>query len=160
MFGRKGNGPQMTAPVEERILHSAAETLALGRDLAASLRGGDVVLLHGPLGAGKTVLARGLAEALGAKSWRGSPTFALVNEYETVPRLYHLDLYRLTETEVERLGLEDYTGSDGIIVCEWPERADEYLRTLATGRVVDVFLHHEGDETRRALIASDQDAGR
>jgi tRNA threonylcarbamoyladenosine biosynthesis protein TsaE len=149
----------MTAPVEERILHSAAETLALGRDLAASLRGGDVVLLHGPLGAGKTVLARGLAEALGAKSWRGSPTFALVNEYETVPRLYHLDLYRLTETEVERLGLEDYTGTSGIIVCEWPERANEYLRSLAAGRVVDVFLQHEGDETRRVLIASDQDAG-
>jgi tRNA threonylcarbamoyladenosine biosynthesis protein TsaE len=150
----------MTAPVEERILHSATETLALGRDLAASLRGGDVVLLHGPLGAGKTVLARGLAKALGSEFWRGSPTFALVNEYETVPRLYHLDLYRLTENEVERLGLEDYTGSDGIIICEWPERADEYLRSLATGRVVDVFLHHEGDETRRVLIASDQDAGR
>jgi tRNA threonylcarbamoyladenosine biosynthesis protein TsaE len=159
MFGRKGRIPQVTAPTDERLLHSVAETLQLGRDLAVSLRAGDVLLLHGPLGAGKTVLARGLAEGLGTGVWRGSPTFALVNEYQTVPRLFHIDLYRLTDVEVEGLGLEDYAGAGGIMVCEWPERAEGYLRSLAAGRVLDVYLDHAGDESRRVLVTGGETRG-
>jgi tRNA threonylcarbamoyladenosine biosynthesis protein TsaE len=153
MFETSGTEPQMTMTDGERRLNSAAETLAFGRSLATDLRGGDLLLLHGPLGAGKTVVAQGVAEGLGAATWRGSPTFALVNEYETAPRLVHLDLYRLTANEVEGLGLDDYMGYDTILVCEWPERADGYLRALAYRSVIDVRLAHTGGDERLCVVS-------
>lgn len=107
----------------------AQETLEVGHSLSRQLRAGDVVLLRGPLGAGKSVLARGVAEGLGVRRWRGSPTFALLNEYETIPPLYHADLYRLTADEVEDLHLEELL-DDGILLVEWPERAGTFWDTV------------------------------
>ncbi|MGB3327638.1 MAG: tRNA (adenosine(37)-N6)-threonylcarbamoyltransferase complex ATPase subunit type 1 TsaE [Thermomicrobiales bacterium] len=108
---------------------------ALGQRLGAMLRAGDVLLLHGDLGAGKTTLVQGIAAALGVQEPVQSPTFTLVGEHEGVDasaqplRIHHLDLYRLTEPDdLEGLGYEDFLNpSDGISLIEWPERAGDWL---------------------------------
>jgi tRNA threonylcarbamoyladenosine biosynthesis protein TsaE len=110
---------------------SAEATVALGRRLARQLKPGDVVLLHGDLGSGKTTLAQGMLAGLGVTSPVPSPTFTLVNEYDGVTavgesvRLYHLDLYRLASgPDLDSIGLDDYLApTDGIAFIEWPERA-------------------------------------
>ena len=116
------------------ISHSPGETVAIGGALAGSLRDGDVVLLHGDLGAGKTTLAKGIASALGIEDVVSSPSFSLVNEYDTglaaaVTRLYHLDLYRLrSEADLTSIGFEDFVApADGATLVEWPERAANAL---------------------------------
>lgn len=123
----------------------------MGRYLATTLQGGDIVLLYGPIGAGKSVFARGIAEGLGADRWRGSPTFTLVHEYSTQPALYHLDLYRLSSGEVPDLGLEDYARPDAVMVVEWADRAQELLHALGR-RVIDVEIDHAGQDTREVHI--------
>jgi tRNA threonylcarbamoyladenosine biosynthesis protein TsaE len=83
---------------------------------------GDVVLIEGPLGAGKTAFVRGLAEGLGADPGDvSSPTFTILQQYGGTPPLYHADLYRLTPAEAADLGLEE-TGVDGVLAVEWPDR--------------------------------------
>ncbi len=110
----------------ERRLADAAATEAFGARLAAVVRAGDVVALTGPLGAGKTSIARGLLAALGLEGEAPSPSFAIVQPYappETTIPVWHVDLYRLDDPdEVEELGLEDERG-DGVLLVEWPERA-------------------------------------
>lgn len=102
-------------------------TEALGARLAALARPGDVITLSGPLGAGKTSIARGLLAALGLAGEAPSPSFAIVQPYhppEVKLPVLHVDLYRLDHpTEVEELGLEDERG-DGLLLIEWPERAE------------------------------------
>ena len=103
---------------------SESETIAVGRDLARTLRPGAVILLSGDLGAGKTAFVRGLAEGLGIDTEAvSSPTFTLVQEYRggRLP-LYHVDLYRLRVVEVEDLGLDDLLISEGVTAIEWPDR--------------------------------------
>ena len=103
---------------------SDAETQAVARDLAATLSAGDILLLSGTLGAGKTTFVKGLAEGLGIDPADvSSPTFTLVHEYSGGRlALYHVDLYRLGETEPEDLGLDDEAVASGVLVIEWPER--------------------------------------
>jgi tRNA threonylcarbamoyladenosine biosynthesis protein TsaE len=114
---------------------SAEATVALGRRLALNLSPGDVVLLHGDLGSGKTTLAQGMLAGLGVAGPVPSPTFTIINEYdgltaggETV-RIYHLDLYRLaTNADLDSIGLDEYVApTDGISLIEWPERAAAHL---------------------------------
>src|SRR5918995_4815895 len=108
----------------EHVTTSEAETAAVARDLAASLSPGDVLLLSGDLGAGKTAFVRGLAEGLGIDPGEvSSPTFTLLHEYRGGRlTLYHADLYRLDHTGTEDLGLEEAGASDGVLAIEWPER--------------------------------------
>ena len=104
--------------------HSEGETIAAGRDLAARVHPGDVVLLTGDLGAGKTAFVRGLAGGLGIDAGEvTSPTFTLIQEYSggRMP-LYHVDLYRLKPIEVDDLGLEELTSEGGVTAVEWPDR--------------------------------------
>ena len=105
-----------------RTTHSEAETGAVGRELGASLRAGDVVLLEGTLGAGKTAFVRGLAEGLGADPADvSSPTFTIVQQYSGRATLQHIDLYRLSPIEVDDLSLDDVI--DGSVAAiEWPDR--------------------------------------
>lgn len=123
--------------------HSAEETRALARRLAGRMPPGTVVCLVGELGAGKTCLAQGIAQALGIQRPVGSPTFTLINEYPGNPPFAHMDLYRIAgDDEAFGLGLEDYLDNyPGISVIEWPERARALipqtawwieLKTLAT----------------------------
>ena len=133
------------------VSHSAEQTREVGARLGRRLRAGDLVLLHGDLGAGKTTLAQGIARGLGVADHVQSPTFTLVNEHEGGPadgppiRLYHVDLYRLAGAEdLASFGFDDYLApADGVSVVEWPERAashlpDDYLlvrlETLGEGK--------------------------
>jgi tRNA threonylcarbamoyladenosine biosynthesis protein TsaE len=120
------------------ITHSAASTRRLGQRLGQRLRGGDVVLLSGDLGAGKTTVAQGIAAGLGVDGPVASPTFTLVNEYSGHDpdgrplSLCHVDLYRLAEGGVETLGLDDYLGApDVVAVVEWPQMAPAALPATA-----------------------------
>ena len=110
---------------------SADETRAIGADLAGRLGAGDIVLLSGDLGAGKTTLTQGIARGLGVEGAVQSPTFTLVAEYDA-PRigsgaqLIHIDLYRLEgAADLDSVGLDEYLEqSESVVVIEWPDRAD------------------------------------
>lgn len=113
-----------------QILTGANETRALAASLALTLQSGDVLLLHGDLGAGKTTFVQGLAAALGADDLIQSPTFTIVAQHPTqLGTLHHLDLYRLVDPdELESVGYEGFIDPmDGITVIEWPERAGDWL---------------------------------
>lgn len=133
----------MTEPI---ITNSEEETSAAGEGLAAQLHPGDVILLYGDLGAGKTAFVRGLARGLGASADDvSSPTFTIVQEYAGRVPLYHVDLYRLEPKEVDDLGLEELVAGDGVVAIEWAERWH--------GRpddVIEVRLEHAGED-RRAI---------
>jgi tRNA threonylcarbamoyladenosine biosynthesis protein TsaE len=105
------------------ILKSEAETAALGAALAQVVRAGDVITLSGPLGVGKTALARGFIAALGHQGDVPSPSFAIVQPYEELrPPVWHVDLYRIEDpAEIEELGLD--ASVDAALLVEWPERA-------------------------------------
>ena len=130
---------------------SEAETTAMGEALGRAIKAGDVVLLHGDLGAGKTAFVRGLARGIGANPEDvSSPTFTIVQEYagESMT-LYHVDLYRLEAAEIDDLGLEDLIAGDGVVAIEWAERW--------RGRpddVTEVRITESGDERRRIEISS------
>ena len=125
------------------------ETTAAGERLAASLAPGDLVLLHGDLGAGKTAFVRGIARGLGvAEAEVTSPTFTLIQEYAGAGgALHHVDLYRLTDPEIEDLGLDELIASGSIVAIEWPERWSR----LPPGHVVRI--EHLGGDRRRIEIA-------
>ena len=109
------------------ITKSAAETRALGEKLAARLRPGDVLLLEGDLGAGKSELTRGIAKGLGVAETVTSPSFTILNVYESgrYP-LYHFDWYRLeSPEELYELGMDEFLSGDGIAVVEWPGRCPD-----------------------------------
>jgi tRNA threonylcarbamoyladenosine biosynthesis protein TsaE len=103
---------------------SEAETSTAGEALGRELRAGDVVLLYGDLGAGKTAFVRGMARGIGANPDDvSSPTFTIVQEYAgPSATLYHVDLYRLESAEIDDLGLEDLVSGEGIVAIEWAER--------------------------------------
>jgi len=134
---------------ESRTLETSteAETEAAGEALGGSLSAGNVVLLFGDLGAGKTAFVRGMARGIGANPDEvSSPTFTIVQEYTGhAAMLYHVDLYRLEPAEIDDLGLDDLVSGDGIVAIEWAERWK--------GRpddVTEVRLEHRGDD-RRAI---------
>jgi tRNA threonylcarbamoyladenosine biosynthesis protein TsaE len=105
-----------------RTSRSEHETEAIGRDVATSLEAGAIVLVAGPLGAGKTAFARGMARAFGANPDDvSSPTFTLLHEYPGRITFFHADLYRLTPREVEDLALAE-VAAEGVLAVEWPER--------------------------------------
>jgi tRNA threonylcarbamoyladenosine biosynthesis protein TsaE len=132
----------------EHYTHSEGETAAVGRDLARKLRAGMVVLLSGPLGAGKTAFARGIAEGLGADGDDvSSPTFTIVQEYRGRVPLQHVDLYRLTSSEVDDLALEDLM-EGSVLAVEWPDR---WRRAPADAIVVT--LEPAGEMRRRISIS-------
>lgn len=119
-----------TIPTGEWICHSPEETFALGARIGAHLLGGEIILLSGPLGAGKTIFVKGLASALDVDEEEvTSPSFTLVNHYMGRLPLYHLDLYRLSEgaSAAHAVDLDELlTDERAIIVIEWAERMGRY----------------------------------
>lgn len=115
--------------VEEFISNSAEDTAEIAKKFAETLSLGDIVLLDGDLGAGKTVFVKAITEKFSnGKSVAVSPTFLIVNVYETTPPIYHFDLYRIDDvSELDGIGAEEYFYGDGISFVEWPERAEGYF---------------------------------
>src|SRR5512145_246577 len=146
-----GLWPHSDLALREVRTADVAETEQLAVELGESLRGGEVVLLRGELGAGKTAFVRGLARGLGVDPGEvSSPTFVLLTSHEgSRLRLYHADLYRLKGDgdEVE-LGLEELPGPRGVLAVEWAER----LAAVCWKDVYSVELRHEGSETRLVRI--------
>jgi tRNA threonylcarbamoyladenosine biosynthesis protein TsaE len=134
----------------DELTESEEATSGAGERLAADLRPGDLVLLHGDLGAGKTAFVRGLARGLGADPDEvSSPTFTLVQEYRGRMTLHHVDLYRLEPREVDDLGLDELTSGGGVVAIEWAQRWPD-----APERAWVVRLSHEGDDQRRIAVRS------
>jgi tRNA threonylcarbamoyladenosine biosynthesis protein TsaE len=130
---------------------SEAETIELGRRIAAELPRHCVVLLIGNLGAGKTTLAKGIAEGLGAASGDevSSPTFTLIHEFGD-GRLYHIDLYRLDEPrEVETLGLDELFDREAVVLIEWGERFPQLLPEAR----IEIRLRATDDDEREIEIS-------
>lgn len=144
MEGRTGEAPAIL----DTISHSVTQTQRLGARLGALLQGGELILLDGDLGTGKTVLTQGIAQGLGITAVVNSPTFTLLKEYQGRLPLYHFDLYRLDDpNEVLALGFDEYFYGQGICVVEWAQKAEEiwpreYLRVRL--KVIS--------ETKRGLI--------
>jgi tRNA threonylcarbamoyladenosine biosynthesis protein TsaE len=141
-----------SASVDTRTA-SAAETEAVAADLAAGLQPGDVVLVSGEMGAGKTTFVRGACRALGVSVPVTSPTFTIARRYEDgrVP-VSHLDLFRLAEglEEEEPELLDDELGPDRVAFVEWPEIAGEGLPGVHVA--ARVRLEHAGGDRRRVVI--------
>lgn len=110
--------------------HSESETLALGKRLGTSFQPGDVVVLTGPLGSGKTVFVRGLATGRQLDPENvTSPSFGFINEYPGTPALYHFDLYRLQDVmELYEVGWDEYLEREGIVVIEWGSEPADFFR--------------------------------
>ena len=141
---------------QEFTTHSAQETIDLGRSLSSILSPPKLVLLRGELGAGKTTLVKGIAEAFHAAAQEDvtSPTFTLVHEYRGPQvNLYHVDLYRIdTARELETLGLDDLAADDAILLVEW---GDKFPR-LERERDVEIALERIGEEERRIQVTARQ----
>ncbi|TAK22906.1 MAG: tRNA (adenosine(37)-N6)-threonylcarbamoyltransferase complex ATPase subunit type 1 TsaE [Chloroflexota bacterium] len=134
---------------------SADETRRLGEAVGHAAEPGDIVALIGPLGSGKTTFAEGMARAIGVRTWRGSPSFPLMQDYgrETHARVpfLHADLYRLTDpTSVHDLGLEDYLRGEYAVAIEWPESA---IALLPADRLTLTFAI-DGDARRIRVSAA------
>jgi tRNA threonylcarbamoyladenosine biosynthesis protein TsaE len=131
------------------ILEHEAATAQLGARLAKVARRGDVITLSGPLGVGKTALARGFLTALGHGGEVPSPSFAIVQPYEELePPVWHVDLYRIEDpSEIEELGLE--SAADAVLLVEWPERSGERRWPQALGLSLDF-----GRDGERILTAT------
>ena len=152
----------MTAAVETVTATASEEaTRALGERLGGCLRAGDVVLLSGDLGSGKTRLAQGIGRGLGCPGPVTSPTFVLVNEHVGRERLFHADLYRIAGADdLSELGLWE-EAERGVLVVEWPDRAAGHLpaATLTVEITVDgaeqrTFRLRAGDDRGRELLAA------
>lgn len=122
------------------ISRGAEDTFNFGKKYAESLKGGDVVVLNGDLGAGKTVFSKGVAKGLGIDDEVLSPTYAYMNDYGG--RLYHFDCYRLKDgAQAEALGLTDYFYADGVCLIEWAENIKsvlpENVKTVTFKKIAD-----------------------
>ena len=143
----------MTMWTEELETNSESETLAIGRRLGEEASPGDIYLLDGDLGVGKTVLAKGFAEGLGISEPVTSPTFTIVHEYEGRLPLYHFDVYRIGDPdEMYDIGFDEYLFGDGVCLIEWPERVQELLPDTAV-RIVIEKDPENGFDYRRITIS-------
>ena len=140
----------------EFITHSVEETIALTKSIGEQLKGGEVLLLKGDLGAGKTVFAKGLAAGLGIDPAEvTSPTFTLINVHEGRLRFYHIDLYRLEIGAHQALGLEEiFDDKNAVTAIEWAERLG-FVPARAT--VVEMF-YVSNTERRISIVRMDQSA--
>lgn len=138
----------------EVVSRSPEDTQAIGRVLGAAAGSGDVFLLVGGLGAGKTCLTQGVLWGLGSEEYARSPSYVLVSEYRGRLTLYHVDLYRLDSIEeVADLGLDEYLYGEGVCVVEWAEKAPEALPPEHLRVKIEVL-----DETTRRLTLTATDA--
>jgi tRNA threonylcarbamoyl adenosine modification protein YjeE len=135
-----------------RVSHSVADTEAVAGELARTLRGGEVIALHGELGAGKTQFTRGIVRALGGDPRAvSSPTFVLLNVYDTPTlKVFHLDAYRVHGGEdFEAIGFTELLEQGGVVVVEWPTRVGDLLPPSR----IEVFLEAISATDRRIRVS-------
>ncbi len=134
--------------------HSADETTELGRQLSSDLKPGTIVLLRGDLGAGKTMLVKGIAEGFHAALAEDvtSPTFTLIHEYRGPEvTLFHIDLYRVdTQRELDTLALDDLMDTNTVLLIEWGEKFSRFVKE----RDVEIAIEHLGGDDRRFSLTS------
>ena len=132
------------------VTASAGDTRRVGHVIGEQAQPGDVYLLTGPLGAGKTCLTQGILRGLGGNEYARSPTFVLTAEYEGRLRLYHFDLYRLESGfELLDLGIDEYLEAGGVCVVEWADRFREWLPHDA----LDVSISSLGPSRRQFVFS-------
>ena len=140
----------MDSETFEFTTDSPDETRAIGEAIGRLLLAGDIILLRGPLGAGKTCLTQGIALGLGIQEATPSPTFMLAREYHGRLPLYHIDLYRLAFQEISELGLDEYLYGQGVSAVEW---ADKDPELFTTGHL-SVEIAYSGDSARRFRLSA------
>jgi tRNA threonylcarbamoyladenosine biosynthesis protein TsaE len=152
-MGKQSLPPVLAPHMLDFISHSAAQTVRIGQRLGEHVRAGDVILLSGTLGVGKTQLVKGVAQGLGSPDMVTSPSFVLVNEYQAGPEaagmgIYHADLYRLDDpAELYAIGLEEvWQAQHDVCLIEWVERAEGYL----PAEHLAIHMQHL-DETKRIV---------
>jgi tRNA threonylcarbamoyladenosine biosynthesis protein TsaE len=137
---------------QEFTTHSAEETIALGRKLAAQLRPPKLVVLHGELGAGKTTIVKGIVEGFKAAHSKevSSPTFTLIHEYRSPQaEIYHIDLYRIeTQRQLETLGIDDLVSTRSVLLIEWGEKFERFRRE----RDVEITIESRGENERKVTL--------
>jgi tRNA threonylcarbamoyladenosine biosynthesis protein TsaE len=131
----------------ELISEKPEDTQGFAKRLADFLKAGDVIALEGDLGAGKTTFTKGLAEGLGVQRMVNSPTFTIIKEYKGRLPLYHMDVYRVEDSD-EDLGFEEYFEGNGVTVVEWAHLIDTQLPES----VLAVHLYHGDNGTRRVVL--------
>ena len=132
--------------------YSPKDTQKIGRRIGTKAQSGDVLLLVGDLGAGKTTLTQGILWGLGGTEYARSPTFVLVNEYPARLTMYHMDLYRLNSIEeIEDLGLDEYLYGNDLCVVEWADKAPGYFPVNHAVIQLEVI----DDQTRRVTVSSE-----
>ena len=142
---------------------SPEETQALGEKLGKILKQGDVIALIGDLGTGKTCLTQGITRGVGIAPDEivSSPSYILINEYNGTVPIYHIDLYRLENSEeIAELGLSEYVEGDGICIIEWAERMGDALPDTCIKihiTLVGTTTSHTDDETRELILQSPED---
>lgn len=140
---QRGDGPQVL------VTRSPDETREFGRSLGGSLLAGCFVALTGDLGSGKTVLVQGIAEGLGCGGEVSSPSFVIMNEYRGRVPIYHIDLYRVTDSHsLHDLGYREYFYGDGVTLVEWADRVPDLLPSDR----LDVSIELTGAEERRITV--------
>lgn len=153
----------------EKLSLSVKQTLKLGQQIAAKLSGGEIILLSGSLGAGKTVLAKGIAQGLGIdKNDVVSPTFVLLRTYAGKHLLQHFDFYRISSAdEILALGYQEYLYSEAVTVIEWPERLKfllpkEFLQIKLSAKAENqrcFKFKAKGRRYKKLLESIDEDSG-
>lgn len=134
--------------------NSFEETQKFGEELSQHFSGGEIVLLHGDLGSGKTTLTQGIAKGLGITKKVVSPTFLIMRRYaienNPISMLYHIDAYRLKDAlDAEGLGLgEIFADTNGVVVCEWPER----IQSILPKRRMNIYCDYIDENSRRFTI--------
>jgi len=130
------------------MLHSRSEsqTMLWAITFAKSLKPGDVVALEGDLGAGKTVVCKGICKGLGFEGLVNSPSYSIVHEYPNNPPIYHIDLYRLKNTkDLYDIGIELFTFSEGITLVEWPQMAGDFPLNISHRIIIETTGENERD---------------
>lgn len=148
--------------MQEITTNNPEETLQLGVSFGKQLKPGDVVLLFGDLGAGKTLLTQGISRGLGLgeKEYIRSPTFTLINEYKAKYPIYHIDLYRIESlAEIENLGLEEIFSGNGVSIVEWAEKlykipGDANSLVLPIDKKLEIHIIIQDADTRQFKISS------
>lgn len=136
----------------EWISQGEEETARFAGRLAEHLKGGDVLALEGDLGAGKTTFTKGLAKGLGVTRTVNSPTFTIIKEYQGRLPLYHMDVYRVSESE-EDLGFDEYFAGEGVTVVEWAH----LIKNQLPEELLSIYIYRMDDYSRRFVLEAHGD---